>query len=160
MQQPARRSPDGVWETVLDASSIVGARAVQLYDRSPHAIVRLDRDALDQLFARAPHEDDAGTAQPILTLPLPDGRFASFRIAETSVLSPALAAAFPEFKTIRGIAAGDPTATARIDWTADGFHALILAAGDTVVVEPYVRGNTSIYITYFKTGAVKEPRNR
>ena len=157
MQQSSpRRSPDGVWEAVA-ASTLGEPPAVRLHANTPHAIVRLNKEALDQVFARAPHEDSGSATQPVLTLPLPDGRFAGFRIAETSVLNPALAAAYPQFKTMRGVAVDDPSATARIDWTADGFHALVLAA-ESVVVEPYTRDNHDLYITYFKSGAVKEPR--
>jgi hypothetical protein len=156
--QPPTRSTDNVWESVKP-SSVAGTPAIRLYDGSPHAVIRLDKAALDQIFARAPHEDSAGEPQPALTLPLPDGRFAGFRITQTDVLSPALAAAYPQFKTFRGVAVGDPASTARIDWTADGFHALVLTAGETIVVDPYVKGNPTIYISYFKTGAVKEPRD-
>lgn len=155
-QSSSRRSPDGVWETIA-ASTIGGTPTVKLYANSAHAIVRLNKEALDQVFARAPHEDSGAATQPVLTLPFPDGQFAGFRIAETSVLNPALAAAYPQFKTLRGVSDDDPSATARIDWTADGFHALVLAT-DSVVVEPYIRGNLDLYITYFKSGAVKEPR--
>jgi hypothetical protein len=135
-----------------------GNACCPLHDGSIHTVVLPDKAALDQVFARAPHEDSAGEPQPVLTLPLPDGRFAGFRIAETDVLSRALAAPHPQSKTFRGVAVGDPASTARIDWTSDGFHALVLTAGVTIVVDPYVRGNPTIYISYLKSGAVKEPR--
>ncbi|MFN8494041.1 MAG: M12 family metallo-peptidase [Caldilineaceae bacterium] len=114
--------------------------------------LRLDVNALHTLLQSAPNEGRtlAGNAQTLLALPLPDGSFGRFRIVESPIMAPALAAKFPEIKTYAGQGVDDPTATVRFDWTPAGFHAMILSANDTVFIDPYSRNDTTHYISYFK----------
>ncbi|MDQ3472736.1 MAG: M12 family metallo-peptidase [Acidobacteriota bacterium] len=65
-------------------------------------------------------------------------------------MEPELANRFPEIKTYRGYSLDDPTLTTRFDWTPTGFHAIILGAKETVLVEPYAKGNTDYYVAYFQ----------
>ena len=64
------------------------------------------------------------------------------------MLAPELAAAFPDFKTYRGMGLDDPTASTRFGWTDAGFHAAILAAGGSVYIDPYSQGDISTYVSY------------
>ena len=114
--------------------------------------VRLDQNALLQLLARAPMEGTAATGVT-LSLPLPDGTFGRFRIVESPIMEPGLAAKFPEIKTYAGQGLDEPTATVRLDWTPHGFHALISAIGGTVYIDPYSRDEVIHYISYFKGNA-------
>jgi len=81
-------------------------------------------------------------------LPLPDGRFSRFRVEESPMLAPELAAAFPSFKTYRGTGLDDLTASARFGWTDAGFHAAIQAAGGSVYIDAYSQGDISTYVSY------------
>ncbi len=152
-QAPASRSEDGVWESV-DERLIprVGARLI--VPRS-YRTVRVNKDALDQILARAPQELAlaAGISDAVLTLPMPDGTFARFRIEESPILAPQVAAEFPEIKTYRGQGLDDATLTARLGWTAAGFHAIVLGADTTVYIDPYATGDTVHYLTYDKRDA-------
>jgi hypothetical protein len=107
---------------------------------------------LTSLLARAPleHTAAAGVPDAVMELPWPDGGFRRFRIEESPIMEPALAAQFPELKTYRGEGIDDPTATVRLDWTPFGFHAMVLGAEGTVFIDPYAPGDTQHYIAYFK----------
>ena len=144
------RSADGLWQVATDQNLPAGQRRADL--TGPYAVVQLNRTALDALLALAPNENDlARAAQPVVvTLPLPDGRFSRFRIEESPILAPELAAAFPDIKTYRGSSLDDPTATARLDITQAGFHAIVLAAGGTVYVDPYAPGDLVNHVSYDK----------
>jgi hypothetical protein len=135
---PGPASREAVWETISESDVPGPTRRTNIVGR--HAVLRLNKGALDKLLAPAPLENTAAAAGAavIISLPLPDGRFSRFRVEESPMLAPELAAAFPDFKTYRGLGLDDPTASARFGWTDAGFHAVILAAGGSGDITTYV----------------------
>jgi Metallo-peptidase family M12B Reprolysin-like len=116
--------------------------------------VRLDKEALTQALTTAPMEfTRPSTENPIIHLPMPDGTMARFRFEESPVVEPGLSAKYPGLKTYRAQGLDDPTATSRFDWLPNGFHAIILSPSGTVRIDPYAKGNTTDYITYWKSDA-------
>lgn len=99
------------------------------------AAVALDVPALRAHLRRAPRE---GASRPplVLALPLPGGRVERFAVVESPVMAPSLAARFPEIRTYRAQGLDDRTATARLDLTPRGFHALVLSARGTAAIDP------------------------
>jgi hypothetical protein len=91
----------------------------------------------------------------VMTLPMPDGKLARFRVEESPVMAPRLAAMFPEIKTYRGQGVDDPTATARFDITPAGFHAIVLSAKGTVIIEPEKGGRAGQYVSYEQHDALR-----
>jgi hypothetical protein len=85
-----------------------------------------------------------------LSLPLPDETFQQFRIEESPIMEPALAARFPEIKTYKGQGIDDPTAITRFDVTPAGFHGMVLSSEGTVLIEPLAEGDITNYIAYFQ----------
>jgi hypothetical protein len=145
---PAQTSRDAVWETIRDSDVPGPARRTNIVGQ--YAVLRLNKPALDRLLAGAPLENTpaAAGANVIINLPLPDGRFGRFRVEESPMLAPELAAAFPSFKTYRGTGLDDPTASTRFGWTDAGFHAAILAAGGSVYIDSYSQGDIAHYVSY------------
>ncbi len=90
------------------------------------------------------------TQELIMTLPLPDGRFEKFEVAESPIMEPALAARFPKIKTYRGRGIDDPTATTRFSVTPFGLIAIILSARGTVFVTPAGAGLPNVYVSYLQ----------
>ncbi|HYC39375.1 MAG TPA: zinc-dependent metalloprotease family protein [Chitinophagaceae bacterium] len=89
---------------------------------------------------------------PELVLPKPDGSFARFKVWESSLMEPALAARFPEMKTFAGQGIDDPYATIRFDISPFGFHAQVLTVHGSYYIDPYERsGSVTNYISYFKS---------
>jgi len=95
-------------------------------------------------------------SSPIIEIPMPQGGTTKFHIWESSVMEPGLAAKFPEIKTFTGQGIDDPSAIIKLDWTVEGFHAMILSAlNGSVFIDPYAANNTSTYISYHKKDFIK-----
>jgi hypothetical protein len=139
-----------IWRAV-DESSIV-SRGKRLIVPAAYHTVRLNGRALAQTLAAAPKEFAVPLRQSpaVVGLPMPDGRLARFRVEESPIMEPGLAARHPTFKTYRAQGLDDPTATARFGITPAGFHAIVLSAGDTVYIDPYAQGDAVNHISYYK----------
>jgi hypothetical protein len=110
----------------------------------------LNEMAQREVLRHAPMEFSkaARQTQVVITLPMPDGTFARFRVEESPVLAPQLAARFPAIRTYRGRGLDDETAITRFDMTPAGFHAIVLSARGTVIIEPEAHGPAGKYVSY------------
>lgn len=124
--------------------------------------VSLKGEALKTRLSEAPSESSVliGESGCIISLPLPDGRSQNFRVVESPMMAPELAAAFPEFRTfsVRGI--DEPGASGKLDWTESGFHAMILSPSGDFFIDPYCVGNTQDYLSYYTADFEKDPIHR
>ncbi len=113
----------------------------------------LSHAAVQTILRAAPKESGQSSAfsPAVLTLPMPDGTWQQFRFVESPVMAPELAAQYPEIKTYSGQNINDPATTVRFDLTPAGFHAQILSTEGAVYIDPYLRGNTNAYASYFKS---------
>ena len=119
----------------------------------------LKTNAMRSILASAPEEftNMANFTETIISLPMPDGSLAKFRVEHSLVVEPALREKFPELgQTYRARGIDDPTATARLDFLPSGFHAMILAKSGTVMIDPYADGDTENYVSYFKRDAPRK----
>jgi hypothetical protein len=117
----------------------------------------LDRNALKQILDQAPMEftPTARLKEVVLEIPSPDGSLQRFRIEESQVLTPEIAAQFPDWKYYQGYGIDDPTATARFDVTVLGFRAQILSTKGTYLIDPFQLEDRGNYIVYFKNNVRK-----
>jgi reprolysin-like metallo-peptidase family M12B len=151
-------------EPNLSGNLLVSAARPEKTEASKLRTLTLDENAQRKLLSRAPMEKTnasgeltkvARQPQVIMTLPMPDGKLARFRVEESPVMPPRLAAMFPEIKTYRGQGLDDPTATTRFDVTPAGLHAIVLSARGTVIVEPVRAGRAGHYVSYEQGDASK-----
>src|ERR1044071_1481790 len=114
---------------VIGADKPARSRAASGTVSNSYRAFSLDVAAQGRLLRQAPLEYTAAArnTRVVVALPMPDGTFARFRVEESPVMAPALAARFPKIKTYRGRGLDDPTATARFDVTPAGFHAIVLS---------------------------------
>lgn len=121
-------------------------------------MLSLDEVAQRKVLRRAPMELTKAARQTrvVMTLPMPDGTLARFRVEESPVMAPRLAAVFPEIRTYRGRGLDDPTTTTRFDVTPAGFHAIVLSSQGTIIIEPDPHGHRGSYISYNQHDAPKE----
>ncbi|MEO8088050.1 MAG: hypothetical protein ABI763_14600 [Bacteroidota bacterium] len=91
--------------------------------------LHLNKTNAQQFFSTAPAETPANmkSSNAIFEMPMPDGTSKHFRIWETPVMDPALAAQFPDIKTYAGQGIDEPNASIRLDMTPLGFHAMMLS---------------------------------
>ena len=146
---PAKFGPseDHVWrEDESTRKSVAEIRSAPRFYRK----LSLDAVAQREVLCRAPMEftKAARQAPVVMTLPMPDGTLLRFRIEESPVLPARLATLFPEIRTYRGQGLDDPTATTRFDVTPAGFHAIVVSARGTVIIEPAARGRSVQYVSY------------
>src|SRR5262245_30338183 len=116
-------SDDGVWQRISEHK--IQQTGIRASNPRSYLTFQLNRDILHGILKQAPLEftSEAITKNISLSLPLPDGRFARFRIEESPIIEPALAAKYPEIKTYSAQGIDDRTMTARLGWTSGGFHA-------------------------------------
>ncbi len=119
--------------------------------------LEVDVKGLETLLDRAPAERSAAAAVSplVIALPYPDGSDRRFRVEESPILEPALAAKFPEIRTFIAQGIDDATATARLSLTSLGFHAMVLSTAGTVYIDPYRKWDARYALSYFKADAVR-----
>ncbi len=146
--QTTAQSTDELWQEITTTASALAQTRKLGLDRG--RVLRLNRQALAQLLSQAPREftSEAQQTKITLPLPLPDGTLARFRIEESPVLVPELAAQYPEIKSYRGQGIDDPALAMRCDLTPQGFHALILSGGEAVNIHPVEPGDLTTYLSY------------
>ena len=113
-----------------------------------YQVVNLDFLSLKNWLENAPLEfTDAAKNNPLLlSLPMPDGTLQNFKVAQSPMMEPGLADKFPEIKTFTLQGIEDGTATGRMDFNADNFHAFVLSANGSFLINP--AGNH--YVSFFK----------
>ena len=115
---------------------------------------QLDLSGLKQQLSAAPvvnlalwHGENEGVK---IALPMPDGSFEDFILAESPMMEPELAAQLPDIKTYAGYSLTDKTAYMRCSFTVWGFHGYILSEKGTVYIDPFSGQTTETYISYLK----------
>ncbi len=157
--QPVSRAwHNGVWSDVSETdistrlSAVRGAQRRRDILPQKYRTLRVDKAALTiTLNSAAPEAAGPIEATGLeFELPHPSGGFRRFLIQESSILDSNLAARYPGIKTYIARSVDDPAATARIDLTPRGFHAIILSAEGQIYIDPYSRDTDTNYISYFK----------
>jgi hypothetical protein len=145
-------SIDGLWHDVTPADAISIDVSKRVLFPKAFRLVMLDVIAFRDLARNAPLEFTQGAdeASPVLWLPMPNGSFKRFRLQESPIVDLQLAARLPEVKTYRAQGIDDPAARARLDLTPEGFHGLILSPAGAVYIDPYTRGDTEHYMSYWR----------
>jgi hypothetical protein len=92
-----------------------------------------------------------------LDIPMPDGSIRSFRVSESSLLPPQLAARYPSIKALTAVCVDDPTVTAKIDHTVFGFHAMVFDGSTISFVDPASSMNDGYYTAHYKSDEVMTP---
>lgn len=125
-------------------------------------IVRLDGGALAALLAVTPSELEAprGLEGVELVLPAVEGGSRRYRIVDSPVMAPELAARYPELRTFRLIDAEQPGFSGRGDWTPQGFHAVVRTASGTVYVDPLRVGDSEHHQVYYRADLRPRPDQR
>lgn len=103
---------------------------------------RLDIPELRRSLSQAPGEQ-LGAPAAIVTLPLPDGSLEEFRVRESLIFSPELAAQHPEIKTYTVEGVNNHSLRGRVDLTPSGFHGAVFDDSGLFTIEPLTAAQPS-----------------
>lgn len=148
---------DRYWAPVKESAiKVAGQR--QIVPKKYITVSLIGSALKDKLFS-APHENSVkiNESNCVITLPVPDGTMQQFRVVESPIMEPGLAAQFPGFKTfsIKGI--DDVYANGKLDWNENGFHGMVRSVNGDFFIDPYCIGNITDYISYYTKDFVKDP---
>lgn len=85
----------------------------------------------------------------VIELPMPDGSWQRFTLHDARVMAPELQAKFPEIQAYAGQGIDDPSATLRLEYSPQGFHAQILSPNGSAYIDPRTR-DRSLYAAYYR----------
>ncbi len=112
----------------------------------------MDHETMKHKLWSAPHEyaQMAGNSPVVITVGLANGTADLFRIVQYEMMEAYLAARYTGIKTFRGISISNPYRTIRIDWTLNGFRAVVRDLDGLTYIDPYQRNDLSHRIVYRK----------
>ncbi|MBP6680215.1 MAG: proprotein convertase P-domain-containing protein [Saprospiraceae bacterium] len=115
------------------------------------ALFSLDYQSMKEILWTAPHEyaQNPTNSNTIITVALADGTADMFKIVQYDMMEAFLAAQFPEMKTFRGISVSNPYRSIRIDWTINGFRAIISDLDGKTYIDPYQRNDLATRVVYY-----------
>ena len=121
-------------------------------------IYQLDINALRASVANAPLRGTNSTSSVVVSFPISNGTFESFRIMEAPVLHPDLAARYPGIKSYVGKGINNPSSIVRFSLSNEkGLSSMIISGTrNTEFIAPYTH-DLSSYIVYNRTGRTVLP---
>ena len=151
-----KSAPESLWQFVADQTLI--SQSSLKNKPTKFLIYKLNQAKLKTVLSAALPETAMKMRAATLELPTPDGKLTRFKIEESSVLAPEIAAQFPDFKTYQGYGVDEPAATVRIDVTINGFHAQVLSPAGTYLIDPLNLTEKENHLVYYKRDLPDENR--
>jgi hypothetical protein len=141
----------GLWEDVKE-SSVAANNAVPELAPDKGRVLRLNQAMLRDLLAKVPMEftPAAASTQVVIAIPMPDGSFQRFRVEESPMLSPAVAAQVPHWKSYSGRGIDDPTAMIRFSQSNAGFSAMVMGATGSSFIDAVTKTDRNQYVVYHR----------
>ena len=157
----SQNNSDNFWSPI-NQSSIRSAGKRQIIPQKCVAFELIGNELKTKLLS-APNEANVRINEStcIISLPLPNGNVEKFRVVESPIMEPGLAAQFPNIKTysVKGI--DDAYANGKIDWTPEfGFHGMVRSVHGDFFIDQYCLENTKDYISYYTSDFIKDPSQK
>jgi len=125
-----------------------------------YILYHLDDEAMKNLLWSAPSESETevSSSNTIISVALPDANKELFRVVRYDMMEPELAAKYPEIGTFYGVSTTNPLTSIRIDYTLQGFRAVVSLPGESkVFIDHFQRNDKSTRIVYYKKDYKKMP---
>lgn len=147
-----------------DAPTAVTATVQQLPARTGATTQRflsLDEPSLRQALRRAPMENSSAALRQalVLTIPLPDGGNIHFRVVESPLMAPGLAARYPSIKSYLVNGLENPALSGRISYSPLGFTGVFETPNGDVFIEPYTLEGVRYHTAYYEKNVVVLPED-
>ncbi len=152
---PAAAGADSIW-TDADGAEVAArlADAPEARRIAPERarILLLDGGALAVLLDAAPAEEAAprGVEGVELSIPRVGGGELRYRIVDSPILAPELAAELPDLRTFRLVDVDHPGFGGRGDRTMHGFHAAVRTPDGMLYVDPLLHGDAELHQVYYR----------
>lgn len=130
-------------------------KQLQLIKPEKYKVYTLDENNLKIRLWNVANTPEQGE---VFSLPMPDGSMREFKVWETSMMPPELAALNPETKTFTATAVNDATVTAKLDFTLYGFHAMVFDGDNTSFIDPWDNYRDGYYLVHYKRD-INRPAN-
>lgn len=82
-------------------------------------------------------------------IPMPNGKVMLFDVVKSPVMMPELAKKYPSIKSYKGISHENSEINIRFNIGPNGFYASIYWKNNNIYIDPYAKGVTDYYISYF-----------
>ncbi len=159
----ASPASNSLWHDVGE-DSLLQAKSQRLSQKPlKRRTLTLNEQGLRELLSAKKAKSRSSQAisfQTEIELPLPNGKFTRLKVFNSPILSPDIAAQYPEIKTWRVQGVDNPVISGRLDFTSKGFHGMLnMPDGDTVYIDPDKTNTEGLYhslsklenISWFKT---------
>ncbi len=101
--------------------------------------------------APSENEQDLKNTPTTINVGLPDGNTESFHILRYDMMEPELAMQYPDIRTFYGISVSDPFKRIRIDYSHQGFRAVISSPlQGKIFIDHFQRNDRNTRIVYYK----------
>jgi hypothetical protein len=143
--------------TIVDPQTI-GFTGVRDIQPQTYIAYQTDHQAMKNLLWSAPYEyiQNPNTSNTIITVGLANGCADMFRVVQYEMMEAPLASLYPDIKTFKGVSISDPYRTIRIDWTKNGFRAVISDLDGKMYIDPFQRNDMTNRIAYYKKNFTRE----
>ena len=118
-----------------------------------YRLLELDLNKIKAELNTAVYDSDpnAFKTAPIISLPLPEGGFGRFKVVRSEVLPDDTKPSYSNIiRTFSAVGIDDKYATAKLDYTIFGFHAMVMTPSGWFMIDPYSLSNSSHYISFYR----------
>lgn len=124
-----------------------------------YTLYRVDDEQIKQILWSAPDEiSGVKNSKTELQVGLPDGKTETFRIVRYAMMEEGLQVQYPDIRTFHGISTTTKACRIRIDYTEQGFRAVISGPEqDKIYIDHFQRGDKNSRIVYYKKDYKKVP---
>ncbi|MCP4321000.1 MAG: hypothetical protein GY787_03935, partial [Alteromonadales bacterium] len=137
--------------TKTDASKVSAELTQKSSIPSKYELFQLDIDSFKNELTKASKKGSQTNKSGVeMSFPSIDGKFERFRVFESPIMHPDLAAKHPMIKTYAAQGIDDPTATMRFSVTQFGLHTMTLSGKRAAVYMDTHTSNNKTYIVYQK----------
>lgn len=145
VQQTAQTSVGNLWVSVSANQAPAVPMRLKL---KRYSLYKLNVGALRAQFKAVAASYDKAS---VLQIPMPNGTSRAFKVWETSMMEPQMAAQYPDIKTYTGEAVDDKRVTAKFDFTLFGFHSVVFDGEKMAFIDPYDQYNDGYYVLHYKS---------
>lgn len=110
---------------------------------------RLDKNLMRSALDNSPRRKDnlnALRSNYTIYFPSPEGKPEAYKVVSTSVLSPGLAARYPQISSYKGVSLEHPGRQIHFSMDPSGFHGMIREPGSTWYLNPETYGSDEVYL--------------